>query len=103
MEKNIAKNIGIDIKTVPKESCSDINCPFHGNLKIRGRIFKGRIKTSKTKNSATIEWDFTRYIKKYERYKRLKTRVIAHIPACMNIHENDIVRIKTWAQMKKES
>ncbi|MCK5299879.1 MAG: 30S ribosomal protein S17 [Candidatus Aenigmarchaeota archaeon] len=92
-EKKSIKNIGIEIKTYPKEDCSDKNCPFHGSLKIRGKIFQGTVKSTKVQNAAIIEWDYTRYNKKYERYKRLKTRVTAHKPACLNIHENDIVRI----------
>ena len=101
MAKDDIKNIGIKIKTTPKEKCSDKNCPFHGTLKIRGRVFKGKIKSSKTNNSATVEWDYTRYIKKYERYKRLKTRVIAHIPPCIIVHENDIVRIAECRPISK--
>ena len=87
------RNIGIPNVEAPKNTCDDINCPFHGNLKIRGKIFQGTVKSTKVQNAAIIEWDYTRYNKKYERYKRLKTRVTAHKPACLNIHENDIVRI----------
>jgi len=37
-QKTGTRNIGLDV-TPPKEKCEDINCPFHGKLSIRGRIF----------------------------------------------------------------
>ena len=101
MANDNIKNIGVEVKTVTKEKCDDKNCPFHGSLKIRGRIFTGKVKSSKTSNAATVEWDYSRYIKKYERYKRLKTRVIAHTPPCMTVHENDIVRIAECRPLSK--
>jgi small subunit ribosomal protein S17 len=104
LKKEKINNIGIEIKSTPSETCTDKNCPFHGNLKIRGRIFQGKVVSTKMKNSVIVEWEFTRYIKKYERYQRNKTKIVAHKPSCLTIHENDIVKIgecKPISKIKK--
>ena len=31
------------VETMKKERCKDRQCPTHGTLKARGRIFKGRV------------------------------------------------------------
>ena len=86
------KKIGIDVK-VPEMSCSDRNCPFHGKLRVRGRIFEGRVISTRPSKTAVIEWNYFKYIKKYERYERRRTKVYAHNPSCINAKEGDVVKI----------
>jgi len=86
------KNIGLDVKK-PKGKCEDNNCPFHGNLKCRGRTFTGTIISIKMQNTATVEWENTRYIKKYERYEKKRSKVKTHNPPCIHAKEGDVVKI----------
>jgi archaeal ribosomal protein S17P len=67
---------------VSKNSCADVTCPVHGGLKVRGRMFKGYI-TKKFPRRITIEFEKVIYVKKYERYKKNKTRIHARLPKCM--------------------
>ena len=53
----------------------DKNCPIHGNLKVRGRIFEG-IVIKKFHKRITIEFERMNYIRKYERYTKSKTKNI---------------------------
>lgn len=85
-------NIGIDAKN-PENVCDSQKCPWHGHLKIRGRVLKGRVVSSKAFDTAIVEWDFYQYIQKYERYERRKTRVAVHNPKCISARVGDIVRI----------
>lgn len=62
--------------------CEDRKCPFHGNLSARGRLFKGIVKKIYGKR-AVIEFERVVYNAKYERYAKEKTRIHAHIPACL--------------------
>ena len=39
--KIMTRNIGLKVKE-PKKECDDKNCPFCGNLSIRGKLFEGR-------------------------------------------------------------
>ncbi len=42
-------NIGLKVKE-PKRKCTDKNCPFHGNLSVRGKLFDGKVTGSKAKS-----------------------------------------------------
>ncbi len=84
------KNIGIPIGP-PEKECKDPNCAWHGSLPVRGRVFKGRVRSAKSHNTAIVEWDYHRFISKYERYQRQKSRVTAHNPPCIRAREGDAV------------
>jgi small subunit ribosomal protein S17 len=63
-------------------TCTDKKCPIHGNLKTRGRSFKGYVVRINNKR-AVIEFERFVYMQKYERYEKRKTRIHAHLPDCM--------------------
>ncbi len=86
-----AKNIGLGIEA-PKDVCDDKNCPFHGNVKLRGFNFTGEIVSMDIHGSCTIEWPRTRYIPKFERYEKRKSKIRAHIPKCLDIKIGDKVQ-----------
>ncbi|HDD45882.1 MAG TPA: 30S ribosomal protein S17 [Candidatus Aenigmarchaeota archaeon] len=93
-------NIGIDVPK-PKKKCNDINCAWHGRLPIRGRIFKGIVRSTKAKKTVVVEWEYNRYVHKYERYERCKSRVSAHNPDCMHAREGDRVIIGECRPLSK--
>ncbi|MBW2968455.1 30S ribosomal protein S17 [Candidatus Woesearchaeota archaeon] len=95
------KKIGIDVKP-PSKTCEDPNCPFHGTLKVRGKQFTGTVISDKMQRSATVEWSGRRYVPKYERYQKTKTRVIAHNPPCINASEGDVVKIIECRSLSKK-
>ncbi len=97
--KKEAKNIGIEVNP-PKKICSDGNCPFHGFLKVRGRIFAGKVVSRKEKTVA-VEWDYLNYVPKYERSERRRSRVYAHLPPCMDIAVGDKVRVAECRPLSK--
>jgi small subunit ribosomal protein S17 len=94
------KNTGMQI-TPPTQSCEDRNCPFHGNLKIRGKQFTGTIVSDKMQKSAVVEWTVWRFLPKYERYKKIRTTVSAHNPKCVDAKEGDIVLISECRPLSK--
>ena len=63
-------------------SCMDQKCPVHGSLRTRGRIFHGYV-SRKQKTRIAIEFERVIKIRKYDRYAKAKTRVHAHVPACL--------------------
>lgn len=85
-------DIGLDA-AAPASVCDDVKCPWHGHLKIRGRIFKGKVVSIKARDTAIIEWNYYHHVPKYERYERRKTRLAAHSPKCIGAKLGDIVRI----------
>ncbi len=96
MKKNIGK--GIDM---PKEKCKDENCPFHGSLKCRGRIFSGTVLSAKMRKTAVIEWTWKYYLPKYERYEKRRTKLKVHNPLCINAKNGDIVKIMECRPLSK--
>jgi small subunit ribosomal protein S17 len=68
----------------PKESCTDIKCPFHGKINVKKEFLKGKIIKKDINGSATIEWFRPYFIPKYERYEIRRSRMRVHNPACIN-------------------
>ena len=91
VKKKKVRDIGIDA-TPPKEECDDPKCPWHGHIKIRGRVFEGKV-VSKYLKTVAVEWEYFHKVPKYERYERRKSRVYAHLPPCIHVEKGDIVRI----------
>lgn len=95
-----AKDIGIEV-VPPAEKCDDKNCPFHGTLGVRGKIFTGTVVRSKMRKTAIIEWERVRAVPKYERYEKRKTRIKVHNPPCINAKEGDIVKVMETRPLSK--
>jgi small subunit ribosomal protein S17 len=94
------KNIGVTINP-PEKDCKDPRCAWHGSLPVRGRIFKGEVRSSKSHNTVIVEWGYNRFIRKYERYQRQKSRVTAHNPPCMKAREGDLVVVAECRPISK--
>lgn len=95
-----ARNIGVKVKA-PEGTCDDMNCPFHGSVSLRGRIFSGKVIKKDLNNTATIEWPRVAYLKKFERYEKKRSRVKAHNPDCINAQVNDQVTIMETRPISK--
>lgn len=93
-------NIGINVKP-PEKECNDKNCPFHGNLRVRGRIFEGKVVSDKAKKTVVVQWEYLLYVPKYERYERRKTRILAHNPPCIDARKGDVVKIAECRPISK--
>lgn len=92
--------IGIDV-TEPKEKCEDPNCPFHGALPVRGQILEGIVTSNKAERTITVERSFYKFIRKYERYEKRKSKIKAHLPDCMNVNVGDSVKIAECRPLSK--
>jgi len=95
------KRIGIMVKNPPTDVCDDELCPYHGHLKIRGKIFQGEVVSSKMDKTVVVEWSYLRKIKKLKRYMRCRTKIAAHNPPCINAREGDVVRIAECRPISK--
>ncbi|MBM3228656.1 30S ribosomal protein S17 [Candidatus Pacearchaeota archaeon] len=82
--------------------CLDINCPIHGKLRARGRIFEGKV-TRKFPRRVAIEFERMVYVRKYERYAKSKTKIHARVPNCMenNINLGDIIWVQECRPLSK--
>ena len=83
------------------EACNDKQCPIHGTLSARGRIFEGVV-ISKFPRRLAIQFDRTVFIKKYERYSKKRTKIHARLPDCMkNIEVGDLIQIQECRPLSK--
>ena len=89
-------------KIVETKNCQDKSCPFHWNLKTRGKIFKGQV-ISKHPKRIAIEFERMIYIRKYERYTKTKTKIHARLPMCLekDINIGDTVKIQECRPLSK--
>ena len=94
------KGAGIAIKA-PNKKCNDITCPFHGNLKVRGRSFVGTVCSTNMQKTVTVEWGRLLYLKKFERYEEKRTKLKAHVPSCIQVIKGDKVRIYETRPLSK--
>ena len=86
----MTKNIGLQIKA-PKNECSDMHCPFHGNLPVRGKLFDGKVSSTKARQTITLQKETPIYFTKFKRYARGKSMIHAHLPPCIAVKDGDRV------------
>lgn len=96
----MTKNIGIGVEP-PKKGCNDRKCPFHGEFAPRGKVFLGTVLAKDTHRTATVEWDYSVAVPKYERTERRRTKIRVHNPECIDASVGDIVRISETRPISK--
>lgn len=71
------------------------------NIATRGKTFEGTVVSAKMQKTVVVEWEGRRYIPKYERYEKTRTRVSAHNPDEIKAQEGDRVEIKETRPLSK--
>jgi len=94
------KDIGIDVNP-PAAECSDANCPFHGDLPVRGQMIEGTIVSIKMDKTAVVERKYLKYQKKYERYEKRTSKYSVHAPACFELKVGDHVKVMECRPLSK--
>jgi len=90
--KGDVRDIGIEVE-VPETRCTDKNCPFHGELGVRGHSLDGVVVSTRMDKTAIVKRDYLRYVEKYERYEKRTGRYAAHNPPCLAVKVGDSVKI----------
>jgi small subunit ribosomal protein S17 len=96
----MVRNIGVPVSP-PRRSCEDVNCPSHGKLSIRGRVFTGTLVSAKARKMVVVEHHYSRPVTKYKRFERSKSRMHAYAPECMDVREGKRVRIAECRPLTK--
>ena len=92
--------VGLNVKE-PETKCDDPNCPFHGTLSVRGQVLEGVVTTNKAERTITVERSFYKFIRKYERYEKRKSRINVHKPDCLHVEVGDAVKIAECRPLSK--
>ncbi|MGZ4891786.1 MAG: 30S ribosomal protein S17 [Halobacteriota archaeon] len=93
-------NIGFDV-AAPTEGCKDNNCPFHGTLSVRGQVIDGTVVSDKTARTVVVQREYLKYIPKYERYEKRKSKLHAHNPDCVAAKTGDRVSLAECRPLSK--
>lgn len=96
----MVRNIGLMV-SLPKKSCEDKLCPFHGSLSVRGRIYVGTVESNKSPKMIVVSREYNRLVKKYKRYERSKSKVHAFLPDCIAVNEGQKVKIAECRPLSK--
>ena len=71
------------------------------SVSTRGKQFEGTVVSAKAAKTVSVAWERRRYVKKYERYERRRSKVAAHVPEEMDVKEGDKVRIMETRPISK--
>lgn len=98
---SLTNKIGIPGVTDPMKKCNDPNCPFHGGLKVRGRIFMGTVVKNKMSKAVTVQKNYAFYNSKYQRYERRNSKMSVHCPPCIELNSGDRVKYMQCRPLSK--
>jgi small subunit ribosomal protein S17 len=85
----------------PKKTCDDRNCPFHGDLPVRGRVLEGVVVSAKMDKTVIVKRDYLHYVPKFMRHERRHSRIPSHSPPCIDVKESDRVIIAECRPVSK--
>ena len=91
---------GLEVEA-PKKECQDDRCPFHGRLKVRGRLLTGRAVSTAGKGFAVVEMVYLPMVPKFNRGVRRWCRVRAHVPPCIEVQDGDSVTLGECRPLSK--
>jgi len=92
-------------KNEPNKKAQQSNVAVAGDeirVGTRGRVFEG-IVTKKFPRRIVIEFERMIYVRKYERYARLKTKIHARVPGIMEseVKVGDLIRVHECRPLSK--
>lgn len=100
VQKTYVKDIGIEGINPPEKICDDKKCPWHGEIRIRGFLFEGKVERIR-RRIALVTFHRYYYVPKYERYMIRRSKIKAHVPKCLDIKEGDEVIIGETRPLSK--
>ena len=94
------RNIGVNVKR-PTKLSNDQRNPISSSFSVRGRIFIGKVISTKSAKTAKIEFERIFPLIKYERFEKRRTILIVHNPESINAKVGDIVKVAECRPISK--
>jgi len=85
----------------PKKTCDDRDCPFHGEISVRGRVLDATVVSAKMDKTIVVEHNYLHFVPKFRRYEKRRSRISSHISPCINVKEGNRVRIAECRPISK--
>ena len=92
--------LGLNVQE-PETACSDRNCPFHGELSVRGQTLNGEVASTDMEKTVVVEREYDVKVPKYDRFMKRRSRVPAHAPDCLDLAVGDTVTIAEGRPLSK--
>ena len=92
--------LGLNVQE-PETACSDRNCPFHGELSVRGQTLNGEVASTDMEKTVVVEREYDVKVPKYDRFMKRRSRVPAHAPDCLDLAVGDTVTIAECRPLSK--
>ncbi|WP_226010400.1 30S ribosomal protein S17 [Halomicrobium salinisoli] len=92
--------LGLNVQE-PDEACDDQNCPFHGELSVRGQTLVGEVASTDMQKTVVVEREYDVKVPKYDRFMKRRSRVPAHAPDCLDLEVGDTVTIAECRPLSK--
>ena len=83
------------------KSCKDVNCPFHGSLKLRKRRISGTVTSARMRRTLNVSRERRIMLPKYERFAKRYYSLKAHNPDCISAGEGDVVTLAECRPLSK--
>lgn len=85
----------------PENVCDDKNCPYHGQLSVRGKVLEGVVVNDKMQRVVSVQVNYLYYVPKYKRYERRRSKIHAYNPPCIKAVKGDVVKIAECRPINK--
>ena len=83
--------MGIEVPKDIDTTTASVNCPFTGELPVRGNIFTGEVISAAAPLTATVRIERKVFVSKYKRYKTMFSKTRVHNPAVIGAQVGDVV------------
>ena len=83
--------IGLGIEVPKNIESTDKNCPFTGELPVRGNVFRGEVVATGDSVSATVKVVRKVFVSKYKRYQNRYSKTRVHNPPAIAAKVGDVV------------
>ena len=96
------EKVGYNIEDFPKKvTDNDKKCPYYGEVSVRGRFFEGKVVSDSMLRTVKVEWERVVKQKKYNRFLKKSSSVLAHNPECISAKNGDTVLIAETRPLSK--
>lgn len=92
--------VGLDVRP-PESRCEDENCPFHGELSVRGQVLEGEVVSRTDPKTVVVGRERAQRVPKYERYEKRRSGIPVHVSSCLDLEVGDGVRIGECRNISK--
>ncbi len=70
-------------------------------ISVRGALLEGKVISTKMPKTAIVEIKSVRYVPKYERYEKVRSKIKAHNPEEIGAKEGDLIKIRETRKLSK--